>query len=412
MRILTVTNLYPNPYQPTRATFNREQLRALHQQHPVRVISPIAWTDELPARLKVGNKLPHNRRTHLDDITVAHPHYWYTPKLFRSQYGRFYKHSITRAFEEAINEFHPDIVLAPWAYPDGYAAVKLAHQHNLPCVIKVHGCDLLVQGKGLKHYPGRYKPTVEAIGEADAIVGVSQHLADTAIELGVEPERIRVVYDGVDDNHFHPGSQTDARRGLDLDPETPVILFVGQLVNVKGIDTLISACAILAQRHVEFRTLLIGEGPLREQLQNQINALHLQDRVKLIGGKPHHQLPHYFRAATTFVLPSHSEGVPCVLLESAACGTPFVASRVGGIPEIAHLVESRLVPPRSPEQLAAAIHEIIIYRAANPKVAQATIRTHTDAAAEIATLFEELLGSSDPTKPLDDRPRIRPKLMT
>jgi glycosyltransferase involved in cell wall biosynthesis len=412
MRVLTITNLYPNPYQPTRATFNRQQLRALHDQHPVRVISPISWTDELPAKTKQGNKLPPNRRTHLDGITVAHPRYLFTPKLFRSRYGHFYRRSIRRAFEEALNEFHPDIVFAPWAYPDGWAAVKLAHEYGLPAVIKIHGCDILAGGKGLKHHPGRYKPTVEALHEADAIVAVSQHLADTAIDLGVEPQRIRVVYDGVDESLFHPGPQEEARERLGLDTPDPILLFVGQLVPVKGIATLINACSILAEHNQKFRTLIIGEGPLRQQLHDQIVRLNLHNIVRLVGPKPHHELPHYYRAATTFVLPSQSEGVPCVLLESAACATPFVASRVGGIPEMSHLIESRLVQPHDPDQLAAAIQEIIAHRAANPNLPHTPIRTHTDAATEIAKLFHELLGSSDPTKPLDDRNRLRPKIFS
>ncbi len=412
MRILTVTNLYPNPYQPTRATFNRQQLRALHEHHPVRVISPISWTDELPAKTRQGNKLPKNRRTHLDGITIAHPRYLFTPKLFRSRYGHFYRASIRRAFDEAVNEFHPDIVFAPWAYPDGWAAVKLAHDHNLPCVIKLHGCDILAGGKGIQHFPGRYKPTVTALREADAIVAVSQHLADTTIDLGVEPERIRVVYDGVEERLFHPGPQLEAREQLGLDTTDPIILFVGQLVPVKGIDTLINACAILARKGQRFRTVIIGEGPLREQLHDQIVRLNLHDTVRLFGQKPHHELPQYFRAATTFVLPSHSEGVPCVLLEAAACGTPFVASRVGGIPEVSHLIESRLVPPNNPEQLAGAIQEIIAHRAAHPDLTSPSIRTHAHAAAEIANLFLELLGSSDPNKPLDDRNSLSPKIFS
>ena len=411
MRVLAVTNLYPNPYQPTRATFNRQQLRALHTSHPVRVISPISWTEELPVRLKQGKKLPRNRRVTLDQLTVAHPRYLFTPKLFRSRYGNFYRRSIRRSFEQALPEFHPDIVFAPWAYPDGWAAVKLAHQHNLPCVIKVHGCDVLAGGKGLKHLPGRYKPTVEALREADAVVTVSQHLADTCIDLGVEPERVRVVYDGIDDTLFHPGPQSEARDLLGLDTTDPIILFVGQLVDVKGIDVLIKACAVLAKETQKFRTILIGEGPLRDALYKQITQVGLHNNVRLFGAKPHEHLPHYFRAATVFVLPSHSEGVPCVLLESAACGTPFVASRVGGIPEIGHLIESRLVQPNNPEQLAQAIADLVAYRAGNPNLPAPPMRTHLDAAKEIADLFHELLGSPDRSKPLDDRTRIRPKMI-
>src|SRR5205807_2497244 len=83
MRTLVLTNLYPNPFQPTRATFNRQQLRALAARHPVEVISPIAWADELAARWKGHPSLPRDRRVVCDGIPVEHPRYLYTPKVLR-----------------------------------------------------------------------------------------------------------------------------------------------------------------------------------------------------------------------------------------------------------------------------------------------------------------------------------------
>ncbi len=290
--------------------------------------------------------------------------------------------------------------------------MQLAHEHGLPCVIKVHGCDVLAGGYGLHRYRGRYQPTVDALRQADAVVAVSQHLADACIELGVRPQRVRVVYDGVNETLFHPGSQSEARRAINHDTSEPIVLFVGQLVPVKGIEMLIDACAILTANGQSFRTLVVGDGPLRLSLQERIDRLKLQQHVHLLGPKPHDRLPDYFRAATTFVLPSHSEGLPCVLLEAAACGTSFVASRVGGIPEIAHLVESRLVPPGNAEHLAQAITEIIAHRSVQSAASHGPIRTHATAAAEIADLFRSILGTADPHKPFDDRMRIRPRMIS
>ena len=99
-------------------------------------------------------------------------------------------------------------MFAPWAYPDGWAAVKLAHERRIPAVIKVHGCDILVEGKGLQHYRGRYQPTVDALCEADAIVAVSQHLADACIELGVEPDALRSSMTASMPTSFIPGRRS------------------------------------------------------------------------------------------------------------------------------------------------------------------------------------------------------------
>src|SRR5271166_4075779 len=173
MRILALTNLYPNPYQPLRATFNRQEFRALATYHSVAVIAPISWTEELALRWRSGAKLPANRRTRLDGLTIDHPRYLFTPKALRSWYGHFYRFSVKSAFERALVEFRPDLVYAHWAYPDGWAAVELGHAAGLPVVVKVHGSDILV----LASHRGRRQRTIEVLERADGIVSVSQDLA-------------------------------------------------------------------------------------------------------------------------------------------------------------------------------------------------------------------------------------------
>lgn len=393
MRILTVTNLYPNPYQPHRATFNRQQVRHLAERHEVRVIAPILWTDERAARREVGALLPSDRRMFCDGVPVEHPRYWYTPKMLRDLYGPFFKWSIREAFERAVAEFRPDVVFAPWAYPDGWAAVELGHSAGVPVVVKLHGSDIL----SLDAFPKRLGRTVDALRRADAIYAVSRDLADRVAAMGVDPGRIRVIYDGVDTGQFHPGPKAEARALLGLDPDRPMLLFIGNLLPVKGVDQLVEACGRLAGSGLDFTGHLIGQGPLRDQVAWQINRLGLEDRVKLLGSRPHEQIPDWFRAADLFVLPSHSEGVPVVLLEAAACGTPFVASRVGGIPEITHLVPSRLVPPLDVPALSEAIHDGLAGRFHPPVGGPASLRGHAEAVAEIVDLFEDVLrGRREP----------------
>jgi len=160
MRILAVTNLYPNPYQPHRAAFNRQQFRALAAEHEVRVIAPIAWTGEWSARRRHGMpRLADDRKRLSDGMVIHHPRYAFTPKAFRGWYGRFLVQSIRGCFCENGREVQPDIVLGCWAYPDGWAAVQLAREVNLPVVIKVHGSDLLT----LDNHPARKKRTMEAL---------------------------------------------------------------------------------------------------------------------------------------------------------------------------------------------------------------------------------------------------------
>src|SRR5258708_7423566 len=108
MRILGVTNLYPNPFQPNRATFNRQRFRLLGRNHEVRLIAPVLWTDEWNALRRGAAPLPADRETTRDGLSVAHPKYWYVPKVGRRFYGWFFWASIRSQFARAVREFRPD----------------------------------------------------------------------------------------------------------------------------------------------------------------------------------------------------------------------------------------------------------------------------------------------------------------
>ena len=386
MRILTLTNLYPNPYQPHRAAFNRNQLRLLGERHPIRIIAPIAWTDELASRWRGGAPLPAGRRARLDGLDIEHPRYLFTPKVLRRTYGRSYRASVLPAFSRALDEFRPEIIFAPWAYPDGWAAVELGHRVRLPVVVKVHGSDILLLGR----HPSRAGPTADALRRADAVIAVSADLSGRIIGLGADPARVRIIYDGVDRGRFSPGSKRDARARLGLDADTPIVLSVGNLVTVKGQDVLIDACARLAREGVRFDCCLIGRGPLRPALERQAARLGLGDRFRMLGALPQDDLPDWYRAADVFALPSHSEGVPNVLLEASACGTPFVASRVGGIPEIDRVGSCHLVPPGDASTLADALARFLDDRISTARVPEA-VRDVSETVEEMEQLFEEVL---------------------
>jgi teichuronic acid biosynthesis glycosyltransferase TuaC len=152
----------------------------------------------------------------------------------------------------------------------------------------------------------------------------------------------------------------------------------------------------LSRDGVNFTGLLIGPGPLRSSLESQVARLGLDGRVRLLGPRPHDQLPDWYRAADLFVLSSYSEGVPVVLLEAAACGTPFVASRVGGIPEIAHLSASRLVPAGDAAALAEAIGASLADRPGSPPPPHDAVRSHTEAVSELVEFLEQIQAARGP----------------
>jgi len=384
MKVLAITNLYPNLQQPHRAPYNRHQFRMLNELHEVQVIAPIAWTDEWSAWRRSLPPLPAERRMKFDGLTVDYPRYWFTPKVLRRWYGSFYLASIRSTFERVRAEFRPDIVFAPWAYPDGNAAVQLARQAGLPIVVQVHGSDI----RELDRYAARLSGTRAAVREADGVIAVSQDLAERVVLLGAAPDRVRVVIDGVDKRSFCPGSRAQAQQRLRLQPDRRHLLFVGNLVPVKGLDILLAACQQLPAQTGPWQLHLFGGGPLEQQLRGLAYEVYgLGSRVVFHGPIAHADLPDWFRAADLFVLASRSEGVPNVLLEAAACGLPFVASRVGGIPEIANLGASRLVPPEQPAALSAAIADML----RDPGPPGDGPRDRHEAVAEIAAFLESFV---------------------
>jgi glycosyltransferase involved in cell wall biosynthesis len=386
MRVLGLTNLYPNPMQPHRAPFNRHLFRLLAERHAVRLIAPVAWTDELSARRRGADPLPPERRVTTDGLTVEHPRYYFPPRLMRGWYGHCYQASVRGAFRRAVAGFRPDVVHAPWAYPDGWAAVRLAHAAGLPVTIQVHGSDVRL----LDRYPARRRRTVEALRAADGVIAVSRELADTIVGLGVDPDRVVVRHDGIDPELFRPASGSAARDRLGMDRTTRRLLFIGNLVEVKGIDVLLDACHRLRHRGLDFEADLVGHGPLRGALERQARRLGLGN-VHFRGPLPQAELPDWYRAADVFVLPSRSEGVPNVLLEAMACRTPFVASRVGGIPEVAVAGLSRLVPPDDPAALAEAVAAELTAPPRDPDRWPAP-RLRTEAVAEVAEFLESVVA--------------------
>jgi len=224
----------------------------------------------------------------------------------------------------------------------------------------VGGSDVLVVTANRQ----RRRRIASVLQSANAVITLSQDLRARIIDLGVGVGRVHLWERGVD-ACFVPGDRTEARRRLGVDSVGKLVVWVGRLVPVKGLETLFSACQIARQRGEHFTVHLVGDGPLRRRLEADRDARGLREMIVFEGARDHDQLPDWFRAANLTVLPSWSEGLPNVLRESLACNTPFVASRVGGIPEIAGRSD-RLFEPGNAIALADAIRESLSESACRP----------------------------------------------
>jgi teichuronic acid biosynthesis glycosyltransferase TuaC len=230
--------------------------------------------------------------------------------------------------------------------------------------VKLHGSDINIVAK----LPGARKMTAWALPKAQRVVAVSRPLADEVIEMGVAPDRVKVVMNGVDGELFKPRDRAAARRELGL-PAGPLAVYVGNLKPEKGVIDLGRAWEAVLRQVPDATLLFVGDGPLKGELE-AVTSKHRAvpptggnarihdtgERVRLIARQPLDKVPSYMAAADILVLPSHSEGTPNVVLEALASGRRVVATSVGGVPDlITSPTLGTLVPPRDPDALAMAI---------------------------------------------------------
>jgi glycosyltransferase involved in cell wall biosynthesis len=388
MRLLFITDNFPNPCEPTRGVFNFELARALVREHQVRVVSPVSWLREWQLA-RAGRHLPAGREAVLDGVEVHCPRYYYTPKVLRNWYGSFLWHSVRRTVERLIREERPDVVVGYWSHPDGEVAVRTARLAGVPAIVMVGGSDVLLLTRDRR----RRRLIQRVLHDADAVITTSQDLRLNLLRQGLPADKVHVVYRGVDQERFSPGDRGEARRRLGIPSEGLVLVGVGRLVPVKGFDVLLDACGRLREQGLCFRLYLVGDGPCRCALESQVRALGLAEAVTFAGMVQHQALADWYRAADLTVLPSRSEGVPNVLRESLSCGTPFVASRVGGIAELPVSSGSRLVPPEDARALAEAIAGAAVDKSSRPANAQAS-QSWSESAAALVNVIRPLLAHS------------------
>ena len=345
MRVLVITNLFPNRQEPGRAVFNGQQFAALREHCDYTVVAP------LPLFRFSRKQVP--KRDTINGVQVLHPRYIVIPKILRSLHGLSMFIGMFRQVRRELRRNPADVILATWAYPDCFAAALIAKCFGLPLVTKVHGTDC---NYGLKFYLRR-KMIRFAMRSAETVVSVSSQLKDKLVGIGVPDKQITVLLNGVDDKRFFPADPVLAKAQLGLNGDKRHVLFVGNMVRVKSIDTLLHALERLPDNIVLH---LLGDGPLQGSLKVLAESLNLQDRVHFHGRLPHDDLPVWFNAADVFCLPSLNEGCPNVVVEAIACGTPVVASNVGAIPDLINAPErGRFVTAGDVAAFAAALEEVL-----------------------------------------------------
>jgi glycosyltransferase involved in cell wall biosynthesis len=342
-----ISRLYPLPHRPHACAFNREQFRRLAERYRVSLLVPVPWHEWLMHH----EQLVPTRR---DGIDIRYAGWVFPPKVGRVLYPACFGLSLLPALPW-LREREPACLLMSWAYPDAVAGAAFAGALRVPMLIKAHGSDLNVHAA---HWSHALQLRL-AVKRADRVVCVSEALKQRAAELGLPHEKLAVVHNGVDTSSFAPMPQREARAAIGLSPDRKVILFVGNVVETKGVRELWHAFAVLAARRSELDLLILGDGPEQAWLAAQAGAAGLRGRLRLAGRIPHAELSAWFNAADVVCLPSHNEGLPNVLLEATACGVPIVATRAGGIPEVVTAETGELVPVGDAAALATALASVL-----------------------------------------------------
>ncbi len=291
----------------------------------------------------------------------ARPVAYFRPPGFG--FRRFEGHSLARALLPAARQWHRespfDLVLGVSMLPDAEAAVVIARELGLPVVALAVGSDVMV-------YPDRmpvlWRRLCETLAQVDLPVGVSQSICRRLAETGKCRREPLCVYLGRDTRHFVPAENKNRlREQLGWPTEGIVAIYVGGLVETKGIRELAAAAEPLLDKHERFHLVCVGDGPARDTLMGLQARLRREGAVMLPGRVAPEEVPRFLQAADFLVLPSYSEGMPQAVLEAMNCGLPIVATRVGGVPEAVIDGETGLlVEPKNIEQLRNAMERMIV----------------------------------------------------
>lgn len=353
IRLLVFTSMYPNTAQPRHGVFVEERLRHLVASGRIgaTVVAPVPWFPFQHRRFGVYAtfaKVP--KRDDRYGITVLHPRFPVIPKLGMSIAPSLMYHALLPVIRQLIVSGHTfDLVDAHYFYPDGVAAARLAKSIRKPLVITARGTDVTL----IPRYRLPKWQIQRAANRAAAVVTVSQALKDAVEALGVDGDKITVLRNGVDLERFSPRDGTALRAKLGL--SGPVWLAVGHLIERKGVHFVIQALA-----RVPDATLLVaGDGPEERQLRRLADQLGVTKRVRFLGAIRHADLPEIYSEADAMMLASSREGMPNVVLEALACGTPVIATPVEGVPELITAPEAgELMRERSAEALVQAWHKL------------------------------------------------------
>jgi len=342
------------------------------------VVSPIPYFPHWlkSARWGVANGIPAKDK--FGELGAEYPRYFLIPKISMI----WHAFSIFLGSLSCVSKLHKqrkiDCIDAHFIYPDGMAAVLLGKWLHIPVIVSARGTDI-------NSFPNYWtiRPMIQwTLRKANHVIAVSDSLKEIIVELGVPAEKISVIPNGVDEKRFQPAPVEEAKLKLNLPTASNILVSVGALIPSKGHDLVIRAFANVISKHPRIRLYILGKGEQKEVLEKLIADLHLENSVFLMGKRPNDELRFWYSAAFASCLASSREGWPNVVTESLACGTPVVATKVGGIPNILHSNELGILVERNVDAITQGIEIALASRWARTAISKQTLARTWDVVAE------------------------------
>ncbi len=351
VRLLFVSNLFPDTREPYRGLDNATLLHALAKDWEIRVV---ALRPLLP--WKRGAWQPRAADVPLRPNYVRVP---YIPKFGGRWNHRLYARAMRQPLDTLRRNWSWEAALCAWLFPDVCALDRLRPEFDVPLVAIAQGSDVHQYLK----MPDRRAVMLKHLKGASGIVTRSGELARLLTEAGLRKDRLHPIYNGVDAETFYPplpAEREDLRAQLGVPRDASIVLFVGNFLPIKNPHLLLESFARLREQEPErdLRLVLAGGGPMEAELRSL--AARQGDTVIFAGRQEAPGIARWMRAADVLALSSDNEGVPNVILEAFTSGLPVVSTRVGGIAEVHHgEPHGALVPPGDATAFCEALRNIL-----------------------------------------------------
>lgn len=396
IKVLLVSANYPNQYHIW-APWNKEANIAIANSENIiaEILAPIPYSISIKF-------FPYNELSKiplLEEGTegwVHRPRFLYLlpKKIFYGFEGYFYRSSVEKY---SNNLQKPDLIHCHSPYPDGYGFINLCEKWDVPLIIDIHKDTLFtvcIENKALSD------KVLKTLNFASKIICISEEIKNIAIDYGINEEKLEFIPLGVDINSFKPRDKEIIKENLSI-TKNNVILYVGQLIERKGLDYLVKAISSLPDEiKKDLKVIIIGIGEEKKNLDKLCKKLQLSNIFEFRGSVDRDKIPYYYSITDIFVLPSLSEGRPVVIYEAMASESAIIATKLEGISEqIKEGYNGLLVEPKNYQILANKIEFLLenedirneLGKNARKSIFKKNL-TWNDYSKHIINIYNELLG--------------------